>query len=195
MSCPERSSHRTVSFCANGSEAFILEFSEQVQHLRVVDLVGRPVPQALAWPEVDGIVHPPDLAVAHGAEVGALGEVLADKAVGVLVGPPLPGVAGRAKKNPAPVAASTSANAANSLPLSGVTVRAGWPDSASTSTSRTHAAVCAPALPPARKPLLRSTSVTRHAPAPLPTYVLSSRTEQKEHWELSRVRTSCAHRF
>ena len=46
---------------------------------------------ALAWPAVERIVYRGDLVV-DAREVGALGEVLAHQAVGVLVGPPLPGV-------------------------------------------------------------------------------------------------------
>ena len=60
-----------------------------------MDLERRPVTQALAWPEVDGIVHPADLPVGHVPEVRALREVLAKEPVGVLVGAPLPGVVGQ----------------------------------------------------------------------------------------------------
>lgn len=69
-----------------------LEFSEQVQRLRMVDLVGCPEAMALARPVVDRIIHLTDPFVAGRVEVGALGEVLADQAVGVLVGAALPGM-------------------------------------------------------------------------------------------------------
>lgn len=67
-----------------------LEFSEQVQRLRMVDLVGRPEAMALARPVADRIIHLTNPFVAGRVEVGALGEVLADQAVGVLVGAALP---------------------------------------------------------------------------------------------------------
>ena len=69
-----------------------LEFSEQVQRLRMVDLVGRPEAMALARPVADRIIHLTNPFVAGRVEVGALGEVLADQAVGVLVGAALPGM-------------------------------------------------------------------------------------------------------
>lgn len=75
---------------------FALSFSKQVQHHRVVDLVGRPPAQALARPAVQVIIHRCDL-VAHGVEVAALGEVLAQQPVGVLVGPAVPRMVRRAE--------------------------------------------------------------------------------------------------
>ena len=68
-----------------------------------MDLQGRPEPEALAGPAVERIVHRGDLVVAGECEVGALGEVLAHQAVGVLVGPPpLPGGGGAARSTRAP---------------------------------------------------------------------------------------------
>lgn len=61
----------------------------------MVDLVGRPEAMALARPAVDRVIHLTDPFVAGRVEVGALGGVLADQAVGVLVGVALPGMAGR----------------------------------------------------------------------------------------------------
>lgn len=60
-----------------------------------MDLQGRPEPEAFAGPAVERSVHRGDLVVAGEREVGALGEVLVRQAVGVLVGPPLPGVVGQ----------------------------------------------------------------------------------------------------
>ena len=63
----------------------------------MVRLVGRPPSEALARSAVQLIVHHLDLRLRHGAEVAALREVLAQRAVGVLVGPALPGVVGQAE--------------------------------------------------------------------------------------------------
>ena len=56
----------------------------------MVDLVGRPEAMALARPAVDRVIHLTDPSVAGRVEVDVLGGVLADQAVGVLVGWSLP---------------------------------------------------------------------------------------------------------
>ena len=61
----------------------------------MVDFPWRPVAVAFAWSVVDSVVHGLDLTVADVGEVGALGEVLADKAVGVLVAAALPWMVGQ----------------------------------------------------------------------------------------------------
>ena len=63
-----------------------------MQPLRIVDLVVRPEAVVFARPAVDRIIHLPDPVIADRVEVGALGEVLADRAVGVLVGAAPPGM-------------------------------------------------------------------------------------------------------
>ena len=63
----------------------------------MVDLVRRQIPQAPAGPAVELIVHHRDLPVAYGVQVAALGEVLPQQPVGVLVGPALPRVVRRAE--------------------------------------------------------------------------------------------------
>ena len=73
-----------------------------------MDLQGRPEPEAFAGPAVERSVHRGDLVVAGEREVGALGEVLARQAVGVLVGPPAAGGGGAARSTRAPGAAATS---------------------------------------------------------------------------------------
>ena len=87
-----RKTASTTHFICTRAQHFRLEFSEQVQRLRMVDLVGRPEAMALARPAVDRIIHLTDPFVAGRVEVDALGEVLADQAVGVLVGAAPPGM-------------------------------------------------------------------------------------------------------
>lgn len=87
-------------FCPNIRKTrtfLLLEFSQQVQRHRVVDLVRRQPPEALARPAVYLIVHLPDLLVGYVREVGALGEILPDEPVGVLDRALLPGVVRRAE--------------------------------------------------------------------------------------------------
>lgn len=57
-----------------------------------MDFPGCLVSVALAWPVVDSVEHGLDLLVADAGEVGALGEVLPDQPVGVLVAAALPGM-------------------------------------------------------------------------------------------------------
>ena len=64
--------------------------SEQAQRLLVVGLPRALPAQALAWPVVQVIIRRRDVGVADGRQVGALGEVLPEGPVGVLVGVPLP---------------------------------------------------------------------------------------------------------
>ena len=87
----------------------------------------------------------------------------------------------RAKQNTAPVACSTFSKSANSIPRSRITVRLpGCLRSAPIPTSATSRLACAAQRPPESRPLLRSTSVTRHAPAPLPTTASPSRSPSPE---------------
>ena len=89
---------------------------------------------------------------------------------------------------------------APSRPSRSCTARCGRPAFASTLRTRR------PLIPAAEEPLAPRVAGAAglagygrrgrpRAPAPSRRCVLSSRTEQKGHWELSRVRTRCAHRF
>lgn len=80
-----------------------------------MDLQGRPEPEAFAGPAVERSVHRGDL-VAGEREVGALGEVLARQAVGVLVGPRCRGVVGQREAHARPGGRGDLGVSANSLP-------------------------------------------------------------------------------
>ena len=85
-----------------------------------MDLVGRPEPQALAGPAVDGIVHPLNLLVRDPGEVGLLREILAQQAVGVLVGAALPRVARQREVEDRPRPSLDPPELGELLPLSDV---------------------------------------------------------------------------
>lgn len=62
--------------------------------------------EALAGPSVQLVGDPVTVGLGDPGEVGAFGEVLTEEPVGVLVGPPLPGLVRRGEENGTPVAAS-----------------------------------------------------------------------------------------
>lgn len=136
----------------------------------MVDFPGCPVSMAFAWSVIDGVVHGPDLLLADSGEAGALGKHSRISPSVFPLPPRRHGWRGRAKQNTAPAACSTFSKSADSIPRSRVTVRlSGCLRSAPISTSATSRLACVAQRPPESRPLLRPTSVTRHAPAPLPT--------------------------
>lgn len=154
----------------------------------MVDLVGRPEAMALARPAADRVIHLTDPFVAGRVEVDVLGGVLADQAVGVLVGAALPGMAGRREVEDRAGRLLDPREVGELLaPVQRRRAALGTPASAAVSTSATSRLVWVAARPPTSRPLMRSTSVTRHAMDPLPTTVAPSQSSRRAQLDLGRT--------
>lgn len=93
----------------------------------LIDGLGRGAPtEYLAWSRVEGCSNGSELLVVPASDFGALREVLAKQAVGVLVGRPLPGLWGSARNTGMPVSTVKAAWAASSFPRSHVRDRRSW---------------------------------------------------------------------